>query len=99
MGGFALDLAWLVDALFGVITFGLLVYIILGLLVSFAVVNSHNQVVGMVMGTLHRIFEPMLAPIRNFLPSLGGLDISPIFLFIALEFASKILVRFLVSLA
>ena len=99
MGGFAYDLAWLVDALFGVMTFGLLVYIILGLLVSFAVVNSHNQVVGMVMGTLHRVFEPMLAPIRNFLPSLGGLDISPIFLFIALEFISKILVRFLVTLA
>lgn len=99
MGGFAYDLAWLVDALFGVITFGLLVYIILGLLVSFAVVNSHNQVVGIVMGTLHRIFEPMLRPIRNFLPSLGGLDISPIFLFIAIEFTSRILVRLLVSLA
>ncbi|PCI32888.1 MAG: hypothetical protein COB54_05730 [Alphaproteobacteria bacterium] len=99
MGGIAYDLAWLVDALIGVMTFGLLVYIILGLLVSFAVVNSHNQVVGMVMSTLHRIFEPMLAPIRKFLPSLGGMDISPIFLFIALEFASKILVRFLISLA
>lgn len=99
MGGFAYELAWLVDTVFGVLTLGLFVYIILGLLVSFAVVNSHNQVVGMVMGTLHRIFEPMLRPIRNFLPNLGGIDISPIFLFIALEFVSRILVRFLVSLA
>ncbi|MBL4803087.1 MAG: YggT family protein [Emcibacter sp.] len=99
MGGFAYDLAWLVDALCGVIKFGLLVYIILGMLVSFAVVNSHNQVVSIVMGTLHRIFEPMLGPIRNFLPNLGGLDISPIFLFIAIEFASRILVRLLISLA
>lgn len=99
MGGFAYDLAWLVDALFGVVKFGLLVYIILGLLVSFAVVNSHNQVVGMVMGTLYRIFEPLLGPIRNMLPSLGGMDISPVFLFIALEFSSRILVRLLISLA
>lgn len=99
MGGIAYDLAWLVSALFGVVKFGLLVYIILGLLVSFAVVNGHNQVVNMVMGTLYRIFEPMLSPIRNFLPNLGGLDISPIFLFIALEFASRILVRLLISLA
>lgn len=98
MGGFAYDLAWLVDAVFGVLTFGLLIYIILGLLVSFAVVNGHNQIVSMVMGTLHRIFEPMLAPIRNFLPGLGGLDISPVFLFIALEFASRILVRLILSL-
>ncbi|MBL4612602.1 MAG: YggT family protein [Emcibacter sp.] len=99
MGGFAYDLAWLVDALFGVVKFGLLVYIILGLLVSFAVVNSHNQVVSMVMSTLHRIFEPLLGPIRNMLPSLGGMDISPVFLFIALEFTSRILVRLLLSLA
>lgn len=99
MGGIAYDLAWLVNALFGVVKFGLLVYIILGLLVSFNVVNAHNQLVGMVMGTLHRIFEPLLSPIRNLLPNLGGLDISPIFLFIALEFSSRILVRLLISLA
>lgn len=99
MGGFAYDLAWLVKALFGVLKFGLMVYIILGLLVSFAIVNSYNQVVSMVLGTLYRVFEPMLTPIRNFLPNLGGIDISPIFLFIALEFASRILVRFLIALA
>ena len=99
MGGFAYDLAWLVEALFGVLKFGLMVYIILGLLVSFAIVNSHNQVVSMVLGTLYRVFEPMLTPIRNFLPNLGGIDISPIFLFIAFEFASRILVRFLNALA
>ena len=99
MGGFAYDLAWLVDAVFGIIKFALMVYIILGLLVSFAVVNSYNQVVGIVMGTLQRIFEPMLNPIRNFLPNLGGLDISPILLFIGLEFASRILVRLLLSVA
>ncbi|MCF8473312.1 MAG: YggT family protein [Emcibacter sp.] len=99
MGGFAYDLAWLVETLFGVLKFGLMVYIILGLLVSFAIVNSHNQVVSMVLGTLYRVFEPMLTPIRNFLPNLGGIDISPIFLFIALEFASRILVRFLIALA
>ncbi len=99
MGGIAYDLAWLVDAILGVIKLGLLIYIILGLLVSFAVVNGHNQVVAMVMGTLSRIFEPMLRPIRNLLPNLGGLDISPVFLFIALEFISRILVRLIVSLA
>ncbi len=99
MGGLAYDLAWLVDALIGVLTFGLLIYIILGLLVSFAVVNSHNQVVAIVMSTLQRIFEPMLRPIRNILPDFGGLDISPIFLFIALEFTSRILVRLVVAIA
>jgi len=99
MGGFTNDLVWLVDAIFGVIKFGLLIYIILGLLVSFSIVNSYNQVVAMVLGTLQRIYEPMLRPIRNLLPNLGGIDISPVFLFIALEFTSRILIRILISLA
>ncbi|NOZ42569.1 MAG: YggT family protein [Alphaproteobacteria bacterium] len=99
MGGFAFDLVWLVNTLFGVIEFGLLVYIILGLLVSFSIVNSYNQVVNVVMVTLSRIFEPMLAPIRNFLPNLGGLDLSPLLLYIVFEFANRILVRLLISLA
>ncbi|PHZ84139.1 YggT family protein [Paremcibacter congregatus] len=99
MGGFAYDLAWLVGAVFGAIKFGLLVYIVLGLLVSFSVVNSHNQFVALVMGALYRVFEPMLAPIRAILPNMGGLDFSPVLLFIALEFVSRILMRVLYSLA
>jgi len=33
---------------------------------------------------LHRMTEPALAPIRRFLPDLGGIDISPIVLIFAL---------------
>ncbi|HHX34676.1 MAG TPA: YggT family protein [Gammaproteobacteria bacterium] len=40
----------------------------------------------------HQICEPMLAPIRNLLPSLGGLDLSPIFAFIAINLLERLVI-------
>src|SRR5881394_1163306 len=50
---------------------------ILSWLIAFNVVNTRNQFVAGVAEFLHRITEPALKPIRQFLPSFGGLDISP----------------------
>jgi YggT family protein len=36
---------------------------------------------------LHQLTEPVMAPFRRLLPSLGGLDLSPIFVFIAIQIA------------
>ena len=57
---------------------------ILSWLVAFNVVNSHNNVVRQIGSFLYRITEPALAPIRRFMPDLGGIDISPIVLIFAL---------------
>lgn len=99
MGGYAYDIANLVGSLINILRLGLFIYIILSILISFNVINAYNQFVNIVFGTLHKIFEPMLSPIRNILPSLGGLDISPILLFIIIQFVGNILVRFIAGLA
>jgi YggT family protein len=99
MGGYAYDIAGLVDSLIGILRLGLLIYIILSLLINFNVINGYNQFVSIVYGTLFKIFEPMLIPIRNILPDMGGLDLSPILLFIIIQFAGNILVRFIAGLA
>ena len=39
----------------------------------------------------HQLTEPMLKPIRNKLPPLGGLDLSILVLIIALQFAQFLL--------
>jgi len=36
--------------------------------------------------------EPLLAPFRRLLPGLGGIDFSPILLFLVLNFLEKILI-------
>jgi YggT family protein len=51
---------------------------VLSWLIAFNVVNPRNQFVSMVGEFLYRITEPVLRPIRNVLPNLGGIDISPI---------------------
>lgn len=55
-------------------------------LYAFNVVNSRNQVVGTIGNMLFRLTEPALKPIRRFMPDLGGIDISPIVLLLALFF-------------
>ncbi|WP_237060224.1 YggT family protein [Microbulbifer sediminum] len=43
---------------------------------------------------LHQLLEPFMGPIRKVIPPLGMIDISPIFLFILLTVADKLLVGF-----
>jgi YggT family protein len=59
---------------------------ILSWLVAFNVVNTNNRVVLMIADTLYRLTEPALRPIRNILPNLGGIDISPVILILLLLF-------------
>src|ERR1044072_683192 len=51
---------------------------VLSWLVAFNVVNVRNPIVAAIGEFLYRITEPVLRPIRNALPSMGGIDISPV---------------------
>jgi YggT family protein len=61
-------------------------------LYAFNVVNPRNQFVGTIGNFLFRITEPVLAPIRRVLPDLGGIDISPIILLLAIFFLRQFLI-------
>ncbi len=92
-------LADLIFTIAGIVRFLLIIYIIFSILISFNVINTYNQFVSIVFVTLYKLFEPMLRPIRNFLPDLGGIDFSPIVLLLAVEFGARFLVRALYSLS
>jgi YggT family protein len=64
---------------------------ILSWLIAFNVVNTRNQFVAAVAEFLYRITEPLLAPIRSFMPNLGGLDISPIILILIIMFIQRVI--------
>ncbi|HCR17224.1 MAG TPA: hypothetical protein DIU35_07045 [Candidatus Latescibacteria bacterium] len=49
--------------------------------------NPYNPLVQFVL----RLTEPVLAPIRRVLPSMGGLDLSPIVVFVALMFVKRLI--------
>jgi YggT family protein len=65
---------------------------ILSWLIAFNVVNTRNQFVAAVAEFLYRITEPLLAPIRSFMPNFGGLDISPIILILIIYLIEKLIV-------
>ena len=75
----------IVNGLIGLYIIVLIVTVISSWLVAFSVINRHNQVVDAILRTCYALTEPALRPIRNFLPNLGGIDISPIILFILLS--------------
>lgn len=64
---------------------------VLSWLVAFNVVNPYNQFVRTVGEFLFRITEPVLAPIRSILPSLGGLDLSPMVLILGIFFLERVI--------
>jgi YggT family protein len=85
------SILWLFDTIITLYVWILIASAVLSWLVAFNVVNPRNQVVAQVGETLWRLTEPALAPIRRFLPNLGGLDISPVVLIIALFFIRNLL--------
>ena len=62
-------------------------------LYAFNIVNPRNQFIATIGQTLYRLTEPALRPIRRVLPDLGGIDISPIVLLLALFFLERLIIN------
>ncbi|MES2985438.1 MAG: YggT family protein [Pseudomonadota bacterium] len=74
------------------INLALMAWVVLSLLIHFDIVNRYSPIVVRVNDVLSRLLEPLLRPIRRFcrkvLPDLGGVDLSPIILILALHFVN-----------
>jgi YggT family protein len=68
-------------------------------LISFGVLDTRNRLVWTISDFLYRITEPALRPIRNMMPNLGGIDISPMILLILLWALQAVLARVYVAIA
>src|SRR5450759_3867307 len=68
---------------------------VLSWLIAFNVVNTRNQVVAMVADFLFRITEPVLRPIRQMMPNLGGIDVSPVILILLILLIENIIMRYI----
>ena len=80
-------------AILDVILLALQIYV--WLLIAFNVVNTRNQFVHTVGEFLYRITEPALRPIRNIMPNLGGIDISPVILILLIFFIQSVISRYI----
>ena len=91
MSGLLISLFLALDFAIGVYVFIVIAMIILSWLIAFNVINTSNRFVAIIADALYRLTEPALAPIRRFLPNFGGLDLSPIVLFIILYFLQNVI--------
>jgi YggT family protein len=80
-----LVISYLFNAVIQLYSFVLIVTVILSWLIGFNVINRHNQLVDAIWRTCTALTEPLLRPIRNALPNMGGIDISPIILILGLN--------------
>lgn len=79
-------IVYIIDPLLGLLWFLVLISVIMSWLISFNVVNTQNQFVSMVWRLTSAVTEPLLRPIRSVIPTLGGLDFSPIILLLLIGF-------------
>ena len=64
----------------------LIIHVIFSWLVAFNVLNTSNRFVYSVLDVSYKLTAPPLNFIRNFLPILGSIDISPVILILVLMF-------------
>lgn len=75
-----------IDLIFSVYIFILIASAIFSWLYAFNIVNPRNPLIAAIGNFLYLATEPVLAPIRRFLPNLGSIDISPIVVFLIIYF-------------
>ncbi|VEJ44762.1 YggT family protein [Bartonella vinsonii] len=75
-----------IDLIFNIYIDVLIASVIFSWLYVFNIINARNRFVVLIGKFLHQLTEPVLSRIRQFLPNLGTIDISPIVVFIIIYF-------------
>ena len=56
------------------------------MLTAFGVLDTRNRVVWTIGDFLYRVTDPVLRPVRNFMPNFGGIDLSPWVVVVLIQF-------------
>jgi YggT family protein len=81
----------IVGYLIQVIVMLVIVQFVMSLLISFNVVNMHNDFVAAIWKAVNALLEPILAPIRKIMPDTGAIDFSPMVLIVLLQIVRIVL--------
>lgn len=77
-------LAFIAYQLINVFIFIVIIGVVMSWLIAFNIINIRNQFVNMIWRTANSLTEPVLRPVRQMLPNMGGIDISPLIVIIVL---------------
>jgi YggT family protein len=78
-------IVYLVNAILSLVIWAIIIQAVLSWLVAFEVINTRNRFVYQFLHFLDAVVSPLMRPIQRIIPSLGGVDISPIILILLLQ--------------
>jgi len=67
---------------------------VLSWLIAFNAVNIRNELVRSLWNLVDALTTPLLRRIRQFLPNMGGIDISPVILLLLVMLVENIIIRY-----
>jgi YggT family protein len=76
----------LVNLLITMYIWALILSAVISTLIAFNILDTRNRLVWTIGDFLYRVTDPVLRPIRNMLPNLGGIDISPLIVIVVLQY-------------
>ena len=85
----------LLDSVITIYIWILIINALLSWLIAFNVLNTSNRLVYSLLDISYKMTDPLLKPIRNFLPNLGNIDISPVVLILLLMFLRNLIFEYL----
>ena len=81
----------LLDSIITIYLWIIIINAILSWLVAFNILNTQNRFVFSVLDATYKMTDPDLNKIRNFIPTFGSIDISPVILILLLMFLRNII--------
>lgn len=79
-------------AVLGIYSYILIANVICSWLLQFNVLNPHQPFVRSLLQVINTLTEPVLRPIRNILPNLNGLDLSPLVALLLIYFLRNLII-------
>ena len=79
-------LSWVINALIFII----IIEVVLSWLIVFEVINVRNPNAQKFIALIQRITQPIMNPIRKVIPSIGGIDITPIIAIFGLSLLDRL---------
>lgn len=69
-------ITYFISPLVGLLILVMFIYMIFSWLIAFNIVNLRNPAMNQIYSIVARIVEPILTPVRRFIPPIGGLDMA-----------------------
>ncbi len=94
MHPFITSVMWLLLTVLEVYLWVIIAAVVSSWLIAFEVVNVNHPFVRKVLGVLNQVTEPVMERIRRYIPSIGGLDFSPLVVILVIVFLQRLIISY-----